>query len=496
LTWLTLALNFLMGGLRPGGYHALNLLLHVLNTGLIYLLARRLTRENQPKPGAPNQGGGKFAEFTAFLTALMFGLHPLHVESVAWASERKDVLSAFFYLLALFLYMGYVSMPRRKGLFYSGSLLAFALSLMSKPMAVSLPLVLLTLDVWPSKRFRWNAAPLWIEKIPFFALGAMGAITAYLAQSSARAVASFDLYSVDLRILNAFRYLVFYPWKMIFPVGLSPLYPISPQWTLDDNLECGFGILVTTAVVVVSFLFRKGAPYLGVAGLAYLAALAPVLGIFQVGSQAAADRYAYLPSLPLFMLVAAWVASQWKRSSPIFFMLCLLLSLAMGYVTLRQIHVWTDSKTLWERVVGLYPGQSVTAHTNLGTVYQGEGRYGEALAQFQMAAAIPPPSAVTHNGIAAAYFFMGKMAEAQREFEAAASLDPRYASPHRNLWYIHKSRGEWKEALAEIQKAVELAPDNPDFNQCLGETLDHLGQAGQAQVYLRRAEDLRMGILR
>ena len=470
LTWLSLAVNYGLGGLSPKGYHLTNLLFHLMNTGLVFLLVRRLLSLSGKKE-EKESGGSAFEISTALLSALLFGLHPMHVESVAWASERKDVLYAFFYLLSIYCYLGIFKSSGGKGYRFWACWIFFLLALMSKPMAVALPVVLLILDFWPLKRLGSNFLNLLAEKIPFLFGALAGAWIAILAQAEASAFTPVENWPISFRILNAFRSLVFYPFKLLIPRDLSPLYPISPIVSGPFYWQSFLGIGVVLLIAVVCFYRRKKTPYLGAAGLFYLVTLIPVLGIFQVGSQAVADRYSYLASLALFIPLSAMVSSSLARHRLIFILVCAVLTGGLGFATMEQIKIWKDSQTLWERVVGLYPGQSAVAHTNLGSAYEKAGRIDEALREYQSAAAIPPPLAITHNGIGAVLFFKGRTEEAVQEFQFAISLNPHYGAPHRNLWYIFQGRGMRNEALAEIQKAVEIDPDNPDFNQCLAQTL-------------------------
>ena len=461
LTWLTFTVNYGLGGLEPKSYHLTNLLIHLMNTGLVFLLVGRLLSLGG------RSGEKTFEIFTALLSALLFGLHPMHVESVAWASERKDVLYAFFFLLSVYSYLGIFTSSDRKGYRFWACWVFFLLALISKPMAVTLPLVLLILDYWPLKRLGSNFLSLLTEKIPFLLV----AWIAILAQDEASAFTPAENWPISFRILNAFRSLAFYPFKLLIPRNLSPLYPISPNLSGPFYLQSFLGIGMVLLVTVVCFFRRKKGPFFAAAWLLYLVTLAPVLGIFQVGSQAVADRYAYLASLALFIPFSAVVSSRLAHHRLVFVLICAVLTGLLGYGTREQIKIWKDSQTLWERVVGLYPGQSAVAHTNLGSAYEKAGRMDDALREYQSAAAIPPPLAITHNGIGAILFFKGRTAEAVREFQYAISLNPHYGAPHRNLWYIFQSRGMKGEALAEIQKAVEIDPDNPDFNQYLAQTL-------------------------
>ncbi len=307
LTWLSFALNYHWGGLDPRVFHATNVLLHALNCLLVFLTCLRLM-SHLPEGQADGKASRAkaFGLPIAFMTALLFGIHPIHVESVAWATERKDVLYAFFYLGALALYLNKPFSFEPKGFRYWACLGLYLLALMAKPMAITLPLIFLILDGWPLGRWRLEHFKILKEKIPFF-VPAFGALLVTVV--SHKPTLSYSQSGVEwIWLMNAFRSLVFYPLKMLWPQGLTAYYPLPPQLTGFYLLENFCAAAAVMAVSFFAFRYRFKAPSLAAAWLFYVVTLLPVLGIIQTGSQAAADRYTYLASLGFFLPLSAGVA--------------------------------------------------------------------------------------------------------------------------------------------------------------------------------------------
>ena len=370
----------------------------------------------------------------ASLTALLFGLHPIHVESVAWAWERKDVLYAFFYLSGILLYLDYAIDSGQKKLKLYACLGLYLLALMSKPMAVTLPLVFLIFDGWPLKRLANGLSKALVEKIPFFVLAAVISLITRLEMAQVSSI-NQNL-SLGFRISNALYAPVFYLYKMVLPLGLTPFYPFPHELTSVYYLEHFFSILGVIIFTLVCFYFRKNNPWLGAAWLFYLVSLAPVLGLIQVGSYSAADRYTYLPSLGIFLPLSALVSVfLLKRRLPLV-VFCAAITVLLGFGTMKQIGVWKNSQTFWECVVNHYPDDNPNALTNLGAVYMKAGRLDDALALFKRATAIHRPLVFTHEQLGTALMYKGQVEEAIREFKIAQSLDPKDNQSYQNLWKI------------------------------------------------------------
>jgi len=376
LTWLSFALDYTLWGMDAAGYHLTSLVLHAVNTLLVFRLVGRLI----PWAGVGPRLAG----------ALLFGLHPLRVEAVAWATARRDVLGALFYLLTLLTYLRY-AVTRDGGdrawPWLAASLGCFALSMLAKAQGMTLPLVLLVLDLYPLRRFArgFSAGTLLAEKLPFVLLSLAAAVTASFGLGEARTLTLTE-YSVARRVAQAAHGLVFYLWKTAVPGRLSPLYLLETTldpWTLRYVLAALFVVAVTAALVVL----RRRAPWALAAWVCYAAILAPVLGFAQTGPQTVADRYSYLACLPWVVLAAAGLA---RLHGPLPAVLTAATLVALGLLTFRQTHVWHDTVTLWDQALRLDPTNHI-ALNNRGMARLAAGEAEGALADFTAALAASPP---------------------------------------------------------------------------------------------------------
>lgn len=479
LTWLSLAMDYHLGRLNPRIYHLDNLLLHSLNTLLVFWLSLKVLGSL-----IRDEGKRKGILPTALLAAGLFGVHPLHVESVAWATERKDVLCGAFYLSALLVYWDYVASFKRARYFLCLSL--FLLALMAKPMAVTLPLVLLLLDAGPLKRRNF------IEKIPFFFLALGEGILTLFAQSQSAALEATDKLSLGFRLMNAFHSVILYLLKTIIPIGMASYYPLP---FARDIFSAPY-LASVVLVILLSWIClrdRHERPYLMWVWSIYLVMLAPVLGVLQVGSQAAADRYMYLPSVGILLLFSAMVMNVIQHSKIARFSIGSILFLSFGFLTWGQAATWKDSVTIWERVVQVSPGVSEIAYGNLGNAYRDAHRLEEALAAYDQAIAIGPPHAYPHDGKGTALLQLGRIQEAVVEFKNAIALDTHYASPHRNLWFAYERSGDHASALAEIQEAVRIDPDYADAYNNLGISYGYGGRYSESLEAFQKALSLDPG---
>src|SRR2546427_2183593 len=355
LTWMTLGLDYLLWGMNPVGYHLTNLLLHAANAVVFFVVVRRLLTRAL---SSPSERGHALA-LSAGFASLVFAIHPLRVESVAWATERRDVLSGLFYLVAILLYLRACERGERGRRWYWGSVGLFVCALLSKSMAVSLPVVLLILDVYPLRRLGgalgWWSEParrVYVEKILFVLLAAAASAIAVMAQPSAHAAVPLAHLSLPGRLAVSAYGLSFYLWKTVAPVNLSPLYELSPTvnpWAMPFLLSYGL-VLALTAIVLA---LRRRVPGLLAAWVAYIVVLLPVLGIFQSGPQIAADRYTYLAGLGWAILAGAplssWPATRFLITGPA---LCALLGL--GVLTWNQVQIWHDAEKLWTHALATY----------------------------------------------------------------------------------------------------------------------------------------------
>jgi protein O-mannosyl-transferase len=486
LTWLSFALNYRLGGLDPRMFHATNVLFHALNTLLVFLVCLRLMRHLPEKTGVAGASRAKaFGLPIAFLTALLFGLHPIHVESVAWATERKDVLYAFFYLGALWLYLGEPFSFGAKGSRYWACLGLYLLALMSKPMAITLPLVFLVLDGWPLGRWGLGIVQLLKEKAAFFAL-ALGAAWVTVA-SHEKALFYVKSGAEFYWVMNAFRSLVFYPVKMAWPAGLTSDYPFPPKMNgfyLFEEFCAAVAVILLSSLL---FRYRHKAPYLLAAWAYYVVTLLPVLGIVQTGSEAAADRFTYLASLGFFLPFSAGVAFLVSYRWPFYAVLLCLATVSLGWGTMGQIGIWRNSQTLWERVEQVYPEENPTAYCKLGAAYLKAGRYDDALVYYGRATVLPPPLAPSFNGLGAAFFYKDKVPEAVQDFEIALKLDPRYTAPRLNLWKVYENQGRHEEAAEQMWEALKIEPDSAVFHNNLGVSYGSLKRDAEAAKAFEKA---------
>src|SRR5438132_8004207 len=447
LTWMTLGLDYLLWGMNPVGYHLTNLLLHAANAVVFFFVVRRILTLALP---SPSERGHALA-VSAGVAALVFAIHPLRVESVAWATERRDVLSGLFYLSAVLAHLRACDREERARGWYWGAVALFAGALLSKSMAVNLPVVLMILDVYPLRRLGgsigWRSKParrIYVEKIPFVLLAAVASAIAFLAQFSIHAALPLAQLSVPGRLAVSAYGLCFYLWKMILPVNLSPIYElprtVSP-WAMPFILSFGLAVAITAIVLTL----RRRVLGLPAASLAYLVVLLPVLGIFQNGSQIAADRYTYLAGLGWAILAGAGLLSSWSRLPFLLIGLVVIIPVGLGTLTWNQVHVWHDSKTLWAHALAIDPNSSV-AHDNLGGALAQQGKLADAIHHYQRALQITPGDADAHTNWGGALAHQGKLAEAAEHYQQARRINPDHAAAHNNWGAALTRQGSRAEA--------------------------------------------------
>lgn len=459
LTWMTFGLDYLVWGTDPFGYHLTNVVLHAANAVIVYFIARRLL-------GAALPGGRMARALTAGAVALLFALHPLRAESVAWATERRDVLSGLFYLLAVLAYLRACERGARWRRWYWATVALFWCALFSKSMAVSLPVVLLILDVYPLRRLGgasgwWtsSARRVYAEKLPFVALaGAVSALAFVALRHEGLNMASLQQVTVTDRVVISVYSLGFYLWKMLAPVSLSPLYELPPSirpWAWPFLLSYA----VVAALTVLAIALRRRVPGLGAAWLAYVVILVPVLGFFQNGPQIAADRYTYLACVG-FTILAGGALLVWSRTAPLVVSgvaVCLLLGL--GSLTWRQAEVWHDAGTLWAHALTVDPG-SALAHNNLANHLIVEGKDAEAFEHWSEAARLKPDYSEAHLNLGHILAARGALAEATAHYAEAVRLLPRYAKAQQSLGLALARQGRLDEAITHYAEAARLKPDS------------------------------------
>jgi tetratricopeptide (TPR) repeat protein len=464
LTWMTLGLDYVIWGMQPAGYHLTSLLLHAASAVLLYFVAARLLAAALP---AVAQQSPTALALSAAAAALVFALHPLRVESVAWATERRDVLSGFFYLSATLTYLAFCQREARRWGWYATSLALFACALLSKSIAVSLPVVLLILDAYPLRRVGasagWSSSRAWrvyFEKLPFFVLaGAMSAV-AFQALFQIRNMAPLSQIGLGERLAISAYSLGFYLWKTLAPVQLSPLYeltgvinPWAPTYLLS--------YLVVGAITALAISLRRRVPGLAAAWLAYIVILLPVLGIFQNGPQISADRYTYLACVGWALLAAGGLLTWWRRAPLVAAGLVAGILLALGTLTWNQVPVWHEPETLWRHAIAVGP-RSPVARNNLGVALASRKKLAEAIIQYQEAARLKPNYAEAHYNWGVTLADQGKLAEAISHYQEALRLRPDYADAHNNWGVALARQGQFAEAVTHFERAVRLRPDHAE----------------------------------
>src|SRR5216117_1990605 len=391
LTWMTLGLDYLLWGMNPLGYHLTNLLLHAANAVVFFFVVRRLLARALP---SPSEHGYALA-VSSGVTSLVFAIHPLRVESVAWATERRDVLSGLFYLLTILMYLRARERGERGRGWYWLSMAVFVLALLSKSMVVNLPIVLLILYVYPLRRLGgavgWWSAParrVYVEKIPFVLLAAVASAVALMAQLSHDTMVSVVQLSGLGRLAVSMYGLSFYLWKTVAPVNLSPLYELPPTvnpWAPPFLLSYGLVLAITVLVLAL----RRRVPGLPAAWVTYIVVLLPVLGIFQSGSQIAADRYTYLAGLGWAILAGAGLLSCWHATRFLIPGCAVCLLVGLGVLTWNQAQIWHDSEKLWSHAAAIDPGSPVGQYS-LGLALARQRKLTEAIEHFKTALRIQP----------------------------------------------------------------------------------------------------------
>src|SRR5438445_8837463 len=407
LTWMTFGLDYLLWGMNPVGYHLTSLLLHVTNAVVFFFVVRRILTLALPSPAERSHALAVSAGFAA----LVFAIHPLRVESVAWVTERRDVLSGLFYLLTILVYVRASERGARGQGWYWLCVAAFVCALLSKSMVVNLPVVLLILDVYPLRRLGgaigWWSEParrVYVEKIPFVLLAAAASAIAFMAQFSAQTAASLAQLSVLGRLAVSAYGLSFYLGKLVVPVNLSPLYELPPTvnpGALPFILSYGLVLAITGLVLVL----RRRVPGLLATWLAYIVVLLPVLGIFQIGLQIAADRYTYLAGLGWAILAGAGLLSCWRTSrgsktgTPAALLvagIAICVVVGLGVLTWNQVQVWRDSERLWAHALAIDPDSPV-AQTDFEYELDRRGKLAEAIDHYRQALRIKPDYALAHT---------------------------------------------------------------------------------------------------
>lgn len=511
LTWISHALDYQLFKLNPAGHHYTNALLHALNVVLLFLLLMEATGSLWP----------------SLTVAAIFAVHPLNVESVAWAAERKNVLSMFFMLLALWAYQRYVRKPEFRR--YAAVLLLFACGLMAKPQVITLPFLLLLWDYWPLRRMNFGTMPagnaenaraeslgtLVFEKVPLFALSLASAIVTMAAQRSGGAVRTAIEYPLSVRLENAVGAYFDYVGRMVWPLKLTPMYPHPGDSLRAWQIGLAAAFLLVMTALVLRFREKR---YLAAGWLWYLGALVPMIGLVQVGLQATADRYAYLPMIGLLMMLcwslADWGAKKKNRGMALAAVAAAVL-VALGFLTLRQVGYWRNSESLWRRAVEVTE-RNFVAHVNLGETFLNQERTEEAATHFRAAVEIRPNDPAAHLNLGTCerrqknfgqalqedqavlrltsdkglrtyalvnqgtdFRHLRDYAQAKASYEAALRINAETARAFVGLGVLAQKSGQFDEAVRNYSRAAELEPSDVAY-LLLSQALEQNGQAREA----------------
>lgn len=478
LVWISHMLDCTLYAMNPGGHHLTSLLIHTANVLLLFLVSKTMT-------GAPGR--------SAFV-AMLLAVHPLHVESVAWVADRKDLLCALFWLSTLFVYSLYVDNPGPKT--YLPVLLLFALGLMTKPMIVTLPVILLFIDFWPLGRYprashregvkenplAWRLV---VEKIPLLLMALPVIMLTFRAEAAAGALPSYGVFPLHLRLENALVNIFRYLGKAFFPLGLSVFYP-QPRDRLFYQ-----PLVVAVALAVVTVFFVRGRekyPYLLVGWLWYITVLLPVSGLVQVGSHVMADRYTYLPLMGVYMAISwgiyelAWKGGWVKR----LWVPAVLLVLMLSLLSWRQVHVWRDTETLFRHAVTVTKGNYL-AHSNLGAFLLNRGRIEEAQGHFREALRIRPFFLPAMINLGNALVTMGDREGGMTWYRRVLAKEPDHPLAMRNLADALALEGRVQEALSFYGRLLAKDSENPELNNNYGVALVMAGRREEGIAYIRRA---------
>lgn len=472
LTWLSHMMDVSIWQLEPRGHHITNVVLHALNSLLVFLLLVRMT-QRAPK---------------AWAVGLIFAVHPLHVESVAWISERKDLLCAFFVLLTMLAYTRYAT--RRTVTDYAILAMAVLCALLSKPMAVTLPFVLLLLDYWPLQRIGdpaigdtlpLRARRLLIEKLPLFAIAALMCAITYFVQWRGGAMNALYQMPMADRIENALVSYVLYLWKLFWPFNLSPIYPLP-----EGGRAIWQVLLATIALIAITFVawrIRRRAPYVLVGWLWYVGILVPAIGIVQVGFAAMADRYMYLPMMGILIAVV-WAGADLlrqyddERTRSMVFAFGFILVAGLAALSHKQTAIWRDSESLFKHAIAVTKNNA-EAHAHLGVAYLRQNRPADAIAPFEQAVVIRPRIKEAHTGLGVAFRMTGQPERAILSHQASLEIDPNQGIVYANLGIAYEDIHNYAEAERNLREALRLDPSLASARIALNRVLQAQGKPAE-----------------
>ena len=445
LTWLSHMLDCQLYGLHPGGHHLSNVLLHTATVIMLFLVLRQMTG----------------ALWRSAFVAAVFAIHPLRAESVAWVAERKDVLSGLFFILTIGAYVRYARRPW-SAVRFGLVLLLFAMGLMCKPMLVTLPVVLLLLDYWPLRRLEsQKLSRLAVEKLPLLILSAASCVITLFAQTGA--YQSIENVPPSFRVGNALMTCVVYLGQMVWPAGLALFYPYPQKVLAAWEVALAATLLATLSVAAWSS--RRKQPWLLTGWIWYLAMLLPVLGIIQVGGQAHADRYTYLPQIGIYVAVT-WLVAEWatiwridRVALGVLMAAVLAVLMVCGW---KQTSYWQNNENLWTHSLACTTNNYL-AHYNLALSLGKQGRTDEAIEHYQKTLQIKPDFSECHYSLAVALAQQGRLDEAITHYQQSLQITPDRAKAHINLGVAFVQKGRVAEAIAQFQQALRIEPANPEI---------------------------------
>lgn len=477
LTWLSHMLDYQLYGLSPGGHHLTNLFWHLLNCLLLFRILLSMTKEVWP----------------SFFVAMLFAVHPLRVESVAWVSERKDVLSVFFWLLTTWLYLRYVRVPVLKNTI--PVIVSMGLGLMAKPMLVTLPFALLLIDFWPLRRFQTlqSVISLLKEKIPLLVLVFAGAALTVWAHYSGITLLPWDSKPLPLRIENAIISYVTYLYKIFWPVGLSVFYPYPdsafPVW------KFGLASIILGGLSWFAWRSRRRFPYILFGWLWFIGTLVPVIGIVQVAGHALADRYTYIPSIGIFIIIA-WGIRDLLSLYPLYrwglVLACASAVIVLPVLCHNQVQYWRNSITLFQHALSVQEDNSL-AHACLGAAFIQQGNPEPAEKHLTRALDINPNYPEALNDLGMILVDKGMYQEALLRFSQALTLNPNYAGAHHNLALALTRLDRFPEAIEHYKIAISLDPMLPTALNNLGVALAQQGRLEEAKPHFLQALAIQPG---
>ena len=502
LTWLSFAFDYQLWGMAPFGYHLTSLLLHSANAVLFYCVSRRLLKIAVGKLVDDERWR---LELSAGLSALLFAIHPLRVESVAWATERRDVLSGLFYFLTVYFYLraAAISLPSARHRWLGAAIVAYLLSLLSKATAITLPAVLILLDIYPLKRltgspsnwFKRDSRAVLYEKLPFLSLAIGFAITALVAQQVTGALKPLEQFDVLSRLLQAGFAYIFYLWKTIWPFGLAPIYELP----IETGSWFWIFIFSTGAMIALTLGFyssKQRWPTVFACWVYYIIVLAPVTGVAQSGPQLVADRYSYLACLGWPLLLAGgflrwWPSREAHAISPrrLATAAMLLIVVTLGFLTWQQTVVWRSPISLWQHGTEVEPLSSI-AHYNFGRALERVNNQTAAIASYRRALAVNANYSKAHFNLARLLALNGFESEAMAHYRRVIEIRPDEADAHNDLGLLLEMRGDDAAAFAAFHKAIELEPDHDKASFNLAELLAKQGDLANATAHYEQAARL------